>query len=213
MIIVFSTVKVKFLLEYVAKQKGCRAELFNDEDAKITEVNRVISSMGCDRRDDINKEIYEYIKMDHFKEIDPVEHPDKEGIYLYRVSGSKLEYRKMKNGLIELTPRAGLDAIILINRVDNNNKVIEDIYDILEYEEGHLVSVIAGGEGESSVGDIGAMARRVGITILGRDHLTKRETKKLEMKAAQNIQEAYTDSRKEEKIDLLEKIKNSYKKR
>ena len=213
MIIVFSTVKVKFLLEYVAKQKDCRAASFNDEDAKITEVNRVISSMGCDRRDEINKEIYEDIKSDQFKEIGSIEHPEKEGVSLYRVSGSKLEQRKMKNGLIELTPRAGLDAIILINRVDNKNKIIEDIYDILEYEEGHLVSVIPGGEGESAIDEIGGMARKVGITILGRDQLTKRETKKLEMEAAQNIQEAFKDSQKEEKIDLLEQIKNSDKKR
>ncbi len=213
MMIVFSTVKVKFLLEYIAKQQDCRASSFNDEDAKITEVNRVISSMGCDRRDEINKEIFEYVKNSGFKEIEPIEHPGKEGVCLYKVSGSKLEQRKMKNGFVELTPRAGLDALVLINRVDDKNKIIPDIYDILEYEEGHLVSIIAGGDGESVIDDIGAMARKVGITILGRDQLTKRETKQLEMHAAQNIQEAFKESKKEEKIDLLEQIKNSKKKK
>lgn len=213
MILVFSSVKTKFLLEYVAKQKDCRAETFNDEDAKITEVNRVISSMGCDKRDEVNRDIFEYIQSNDFKPIEPVEHPEKEGVALYKVSGCKLEQRIMKNGFVELTPRANLSAIVLVNRVDNNNKILPDIFDILEYEHGHLVSLIAGGAGESLIDDIGAKARSAGITILGRDHLSKRDVKALEKQAAQHIQEAFEESKKEEKIDLLDQIKNSGKKK
>jgi|GEM_PF-2336329 len=185
-------------------------EVFKEEEANFNEVNRLISSFGCDKRDLINSSILLHIEdlilNKVLKKIDIEKSKTKKSHY--KVSGSKLEQENLKNGMYAFTPKGSLDALVVVQRQDVKGKFI-DAFDLLEYKAGDPVILIAGGIGETSISDIFEISKSIGISIPGGPQLTKKEIKEREKAAAYHVQESFEDSKKiETSEDLLEKIKS-----
>lgn len=198
------------LLNYMLAHALEKGVSFKEEEANFNEVNRLISAFGCDKRDSLNSSILLHIQdlvlNKVLKKIDIEKSKSKKSHY--KVSGSKLEQENLKNGMYAFTPRASLDALLVVQRRDDKGKLV-DAFDLLEYKGGEPVVLIAGGIGETSISDIFEISKSIGITIPGGPQLTKKEIKEREKAAAYHLQESFDDSKKiETPEDLLERIKH-----
>ena len=197
MIMVFDVSDKNFLENFLIDHCAEKAEDFKEEDTKSNEIKRVLSTLGVDKRDELNSLLLEKIyKSQEIKEKIGKKHPKKKGVALYNISGSFLEIFINKLGMYELTPRSGLNALVIINRA-KEKKQKKDSHDVLEYRDGELYFLIAGGAGESLISNINELAKNIDITIPAHLQWTYKERKAIEKEAAENLQEVYEDHKKE----------------
>lgn len=212
-VIVLSGSKGDFIFDYMVDYFGETIKTLKESEAQLKEVNRIITSFGADKRESINSSllssIKKHLKDGSLKHIIPIESEGEEKKLTYKVSGSKLVKKPLETGLYVFSPRSELNALVIVRRHDEKDKLLDESVDILEYKDGNLITLISGGIGETKINDLGDMAKQVGIVISAGPQLTKREMKDREKAAAFHIHEAFQDSKKKKKEeDLLERIKS-----
>jgi len=196
---VFSVPKNRILEEFLMDNYASKADEFKDEEARHNEIKRVLSTLGVDSRDEINEiligDIIALAAEGNIKESDGKKHDKKKNTRVFSVSGDHFEVGLTKIDTYQLTQRSGLNAIVIINREKEKGQK-KDSYDLLEYRDGNLLFIIAGGAGESRIENIGEMAKGINISIPAHHQMTYRERKDLEKEAAENLQEIYEESKK-----------------
>ncbi|MCH9753382.1 MAG: hypothetical protein K0T99_00585 [Alphaproteobacteria bacterium] len=216
-VLVFSGGKGQIIFHYMLEHYPETIKPLKDTDAKLKEMNRIISNLGADKRELINyhllAELKRHVHDNSLKCIDPIESDKEEGKLTYKVSGSKLVQKSVEPDLYSFSPRSELNALLVVRRQDEKGKLVDKSIDILEYQEGNLVTLISGGIGETKISDLGEVAKHIGIIIAAGPQLTKPEIKAREKAAAFLINEAFQDSKKKKvEEDLLERVKSGAEK-
>jgi hypothetical protein len=199
---VFSAPKHGLFEEFLIESYASKAEDFKEQDARLNEIKRILSTLGVDIRDEINDiliaEILELSNNSEIKKVVSKKHDKKKNTRVFSVSGNVLEISITEIDTYCFTPRSGLNAVVIVKREKEKSQK-KDSYDLLEYRDGKLLLIIAGGAGESIIDSIGELAKSINISIPAYLQLTYRERKNLERDAAETLQDIYKDSIKNKK--------------